>query len=111
VATKLVTADRAARLNRLLQFLRSAPQSRESLLRHLGLNVRGFYRDLETLHKLGIPIALSQQGYWLAVALQEALNRLPFPDPGLTFSEAVQLSKGRTGAHRKLKRVIARLSR
>jgi predicted DNA-binding transcriptional regulator YafY len=105
-AAKMVTADRAARLYRLLQLLGRRPQARASLLRRLHLNVRGFYRDLETLHKLGIAIEFGRRGYTLVTTPQEALGRLPFPDPGLTFAEALQLSRGRTAAHHKLKRLI-----
>src|SRR4051812_2838084 len=88
---KVVTADRAARLYRLLHFLARGPQPREALLRRFDLNVRGFYRDVETLQQLGIPITLAPRGYTLTVGLSQALARLPFPDPGLTFAEAQQL--------------------
>jgi hypothetical protein len=108
-AGKLVTPDRAARLYRLLQLLGRKPYAREVLLRRLRLNVRGFYRDLETLQKLGITIGLGPRGYALGLARDEALALLPFPDPGLTFAEAEQLAKGRTAAHRKLKQFIAQM--
>ena len=42
--------------------------------------------------------------------LAEALDLLPFPDPALTLSEALQLAKGRTTAHRKLKEQIAAIT-
>ena len=102
-------AERAARLYRLLQVLGRGPQSREALTRRFSLNVRGFYRDVETLQRLGIPITLGPRGYTLGIDLKEALGRLPFPDPGLTFAEAEQLAKGRTAAHRKLKELIGRI--
>jgi predicted DNA-binding transcriptional regulator YafY len=108
-AAKLVTPDRAARLYRLLRLLGRGPRTREVLIRRLRLNVRGFYRDLETLHKLGITITLAARGYTLVLELDEALALLPFPDPGLTFAEAEQLAKGRTAAHRKLKQLIAQM--
>jgi predicted DNA-binding transcriptional regulator YafY len=110
-ASKLVTPDRAARLYRLLQLLGRGSRSRGVLLRRLRLNVRGFYRDLETLQKLGIPVTLESRGYTLAQDLKDALARLPFPDPGLTFAEAEQLARGRTAAHRKLKQLIAQMTR
>jgi len=108
-ASKLVTPDRAARLYHLLQLLGRGPRGRDVLIRRLRLNVRGFYRDLETLQKLGIPITLTTRGYTLDLALNEALALLPFPDPGLTFAEAEQLAKGRTAAHRKLKQLITQM--
>ena len=108
-AGKLVTPDRAARLYRLLQLLGRGPRSRDVLLRRLRLNVRGFYRDLEMLQKLGIPISLGLRGYALEVDRSEALARLPFPDPCLTFAEAEQLARGRSAAHRKLKGLITQM--
>ena len=108
-AGKLVTPDRAARLYRLLKLLGRKPQARKDLTRNLRLNVRGFYRDLETLQRLGIPIRLGDEGYMLGLSRDEALALLPFPDPGLTFAEAEQLAKGRSAAHRKLKQFIAQM--
>ena len=53
--SKPVTADRAARLYRLLQLLSRGPQPRATLIRRLRLNIRGFYRDLDLLRKAGVP--------------------------------------------------------
>ena len=108
-ASRIVTTQRAARLYRLLQLLARGPQPRDVLTRRLGLNIRGFYRDLETLQHLGTPITLTSRGYRLTVRLNAALALLPFPDPGLTFAEALQLAKGRGSANRKLKLLIARM--
>ena len=49
---------------------------------------------------------LVRRRYALGVALKEVLERLPFPDPGLTLGEAMLLAKGRTAAHRKLKQQV-----
>ena len=49
-----ITVERFARVFRLLQFLRTGPKTRERLTRHLALDVRGFYRDLELLRAAGI---------------------------------------------------------
>lgn len=97
-----VTAERAARLFRLVRFLSSAPQTRANLLRRLGLNIRGFYRDLEALRAAGITIALDAGRYALADDPEIALDRLPFPDPGLTLGEARQLARGRGQANKKI---------
>ena len=102
---KAVTAERAARLYRLLQLL-GTPQTRESLTRRLRLDVRGFYRDLELLRASGIELPLLDGRYRLQVDVENAIARLPFPDPRLTLGEARQLAKGRTPAHRKLKEQI-----
>jgi hypothetical protein len=105
-ATKMVTAERAARLYRLLELLGQKPQTRDALQKRLRLDVRGFYRDLELLRSAGIDLPLIDKRYVLREPVDVVLGRLPFPDPHLTLSEAIQLAKGRTKAHRKLKEQI-----
>jgi predicted DNA-binding transcriptional regulator YafY len=102
-----VSAERAERLYRLLQFLGTGPQSRASVTRRFRLDVRGFYRDLKLLRAAGIAVPLRNQRYTLEESVATATSRLPFPDPHLTLGEATQLAKGRTRAHRKLKEQIA----
>jgi hypothetical protein len=104
---QLITAQRAARLCKLLRLLRDAPQTRPALARRLRLDVRGFYRDLEWLRKFGISVLMEDGRYCLAEEAERAIARLPFPDPQLTLGEAKQLAKGRTTAHRKLKEQLA----
>jgi predicted DNA-binding transcriptional regulator YafY len=101
-----VTAKRAARLYRLLKLIAAAPQKRSALTRRLGLDVRGFYRDLVVLRDCGIDLPLEAGRYVLALKVGDAVARLPFPDPHLTLAEATQLAKGRSPAHRKLKKQI-----
>jgi predicted DNA-binding transcriptional regulator YafY len=98
-----VTAERAARLYRLLNLLGHGAQTRSAFTRKLKLGVRGFYRDLEVLRDVGIAVDLVNGRYVLLENLGEAVERLPFPDPGLTLGEARMLAKGRSRAHRKLK--------
>jgi len=105
-ATKTVTPERAARLHKLLQLLGTGPQTRSVLMRRLSLDIRGFYRDLEVLRAAGIAVQLQNRRYVLEQDVDEAVARLPFPDPRLTLGEAKQLAKGRTRAHRKLKEQI-----
>ncbi len=102
IEVSTVTAERAARLYRLVRFLGAAPQTRAMLLRRLSLNIRGFYRDLEVLRSAGITITLENGRYALSDKPAEAIERLPFPDPGLTLGEARQLARGRGAAHRKI---------
>ena len=103
-----LTGQRAARLYRLLALLGEGPQTRQQVLRRLKLDVRGFYRDLEALRGLGIEVHTGDDNrYSLTVALDDALARLPFPDPGLNFRDVQQLAKGDTAAHRKLKQRIS----
>jgi hypothetical protein len=101
--SKPVTANRALRLYRLLKLLGEKPQTRAVVTRRLKLNLRGFYRDLDALRKLGLVVNLVEGRYALQGAFEGALHLLPLPDPGLTVGDALQLVKGRTAAHKKLK--------
>jgi predicted DNA-binding transcriptional regulator YafY len=107
-ATVTLTASRAARLYRLLTLLGAGPQTRAALLRRLKIDVRGFYRDLESLRALGIEVTASGDDpkYALAGELDDALEKLPFPDPGLNVRDALQLANGTTAAHRRLKQRV-----
>lgn len=102
-----LTAPRAARLYKLLTMLGEGAQTRRRLLSRLKLDIRGFYRDLEVLRGLGIEIvAGADNKYFLSNGLDDALSRLPFPDPGLNVRDALQLAKGETPAHRKLRQRV-----
>lgn len=103
-----LTASRAARLYRLLTLLGTGPQTRAALLRRLKIDVRGFYRDLESLRALGIDVTTGGDDtkYALAGELDDALAKLPFPDPGLNVRDALQLANGTTAAHRRLKQRV-----
>lgn len=106
-ATVALTAQRAARLYKLLTLLGDGPQTRRFLLTKLKLDIRGFYRDLEALRTLGIEIATGLDNkYVMSVELDEALARLPFPDPGLNVRDALQLCNGSSPAHRKLRQRV-----
>jgi hypothetical protein len=107
--SKAVTAERAARLYRLLKLLANGPQTRGILTRRLRLDVRGFYRDLELLRDAGIDLPLENRRYALYQPFTTAVNRLPFPDPHLTLGEAAQLARGRTASHRKLKAIMSQI--
>jgi hypothetical protein len=104
----ILTAPRAARLYRLLSVLGDGAQTRRVLLLRMKVDVRGFYRDLELLRELRIDIALGEDNrYSLPISLDECLARLPFPDPGLSVRDVLQLCNGSTAAHRKLKQSVA----
>jgi hypothetical protein len=108
VSAVSLTSLRAARLYRLLTLLGNGPQTRAFLLRRLKLDVRGFYRDLEAIRTLGIEVTTTgdETKYALDGALDDALAKLPFPDPGLNVRDALQLSVGSSAAHRKLKQRV-----
>jgi predicted DNA-binding transcriptional regulator YafY len=80
---------------------------RDALARKLGVDVRGFYRDLGVLRAAGIDVSLTRGGYRLNGDLDEALSRIPFPDPLLTLGEARLLAKGKSAAHRKLREQLS----
>jgi predicted DNA-binding transcriptional regulator YafY len=93
----------------MLHFLSAAVRSREWLIRQLELDVRGFYRDLEFLRGVGIPITLDGKGYRLDDGIDDAVARLPFPDPHLTLGEVRQLARGRSRIHLRLRNEIKQL--
>jgi hypothetical protein len=98
-----ITPERFRRLYRLLTLLGESPRTRALLIRRLRTDVRGFYRDLELLREHDIIVRLQEQRYHVAGELQASLERLPFPDPHLTYGEMQQLAKGRTAVHQKVR--------
>jgi len=103
---KPLTPERLQRLYRLLQLLGDKPLKRDTLESRLKVGMRKFYRDLEALRDLKIEVQLKNERYALAERFETALARLPFPDPGLTVAEAMQLSKGKGAAQKKLREKI-----
>lgn len=104
-----VTHERAGRLFRLLVLLGAGPQTRKTLTRRLRLGVRGFYRDLEVLRLVGIQVVLAQGKYTLQDDAVLAIERLPFPDPGLTLGDARVLARGRFGPHKKIREQLDKI--
>lgn len=105
--TPTLTASRVTRLFTFLNLVAGTPRMRSVILKKLKIDVRSFYRDLEVLRTLGIVVTTEGERHHLSTPLSDALARLPFPDPGLSFQEAMTLANGRTDAHKKLR---ARLS-
>jgi predicted DNA-binding transcriptional regulator YafY len=101
-----VTLERAVRLCRMIRIISGKGLTRSVLLKRLKLDVRGFYRDLETLGIIGVVIELKEGTYSLDGDLATAFQLMPLPDPQLTLGEAQQLSKGRSAAHRKLQALL-----
>lgn len=106
-----ITSERAGRLHRLLKSLADGPLSRISMLKKLKVGMRTFYRDLDLLRECGIVVNVESKGYVLEGSMNDALTCLPFPDPELTFGDAVSLAKGRTAAHAKLRQMIDDMTR
>jgi hypothetical protein len=104
---QVLTAIRIARLYKLLMLIADGPQPRQRLQTRLKIDMRGFYRDLEALRGLGIEIiAGSGSTYMLIENLDDALARMPFPDPGLNVRGVLNLARGTSPAHRKLRQRI-----
>ena len=101
-----MTGDRVERLLRLLRLLADERPTRDAVLKKLKQHLRGFYRDLDALRDAGIEIDQIAGRYELKRPLAEAIERLPFPDPNLTFGEARYLAKGRSSAHQKIKQQL-----
>lgn len=101
-----LTPDRVARLYRLVQLLGTGPKTRQALVRRLKVDTRGFYRDFEKMREFGVAMEMHDGRYVLMESVPQALARLPFPDPGLSVQEVLQLAVGRSAAHRKLRERI-----
>ena len=98
-----LSPERAGRLYRLLGAAEGAPQPRAALVKSLKVGLRTLYRDIELLRQLGVALETGDEGYELKQPFDDALALIPFPNPKLTFADAVQLQRGRTKAHRRLK--------
>lgn len=109
-SAKAVTVERAARLYRLLNLLATEPRTRSAVLQRLRIDIRTFYRDLELLRDCGIEVELIGRKYTLVGKARQLLDALPLPDPGLTLGEAKTLSKGRTAAHAKLRKLVKQIA-
>jgi predicted DNA-binding transcriptional regulator YafY len=92
-ATPTLTSARVARLYKMLNLLEGSTRARATLLKRLDLDLRSFYRDVESLRDLGIKVEVNADKYTLGMTITEALALLPFPDPGLSFADVLQLSK------------------
>jgi predicted DNA-binding transcriptional regulator YafY len=109
--SKSVSLERASRLYQLVKLLASGPKTRTVLLRRLHIDIRTFYRDMEVFRECRIAVRLDDRKYLLDEKVEQAIARLPFPDPNLTLGEAVQLAKGRSPVHRKLAKLVKQIVR
>jgi hypothetical protein len=103
---RAVTADRVARLYRLVSILSGRPVPRLVLLRRIGMNQRSFYRDIEFLRSIGIGVVAAESRYALELDFDAALARLPFPDPYLTLGQAILLARGKSSAHKAMQKRV-----
>jgi hypothetical protein len=106
---KAVSLERATRLYQLLRILASGSKVRAVLLKRLRIDIRTFYRDLEVLRDCRIAIVLNDKKYSLDEKPDDAVARLPFPDPNLNLGEVLQLAKGRGPIHKKLRDLLKQI--
>jgi predicted DNA-binding transcriptional regulator YafY len=106
--TSRISPGRSARLYKLLSMIAGSSRSRQVLMKRLKLDLRSFYRDIESLRALSIPIECHGDQYTLAMSLDEALNYLPFPDPEFSVREVLILSEGRGAVHQALREKVDR---
>jgi hypothetical protein len=102
-----ITLQRAARLHRLVRFLATSPRARSSILSDLRIGLRTFYRELELLKRCGVKIRHKNKLYDLVPTAAEALGRLPFPDPQLSFAEMAELAQCPCPAGQRLAELLA----
>lgn len=104
-----ISLARAARLYRLVSLLGREPRERDGILDALGIGLRTFYRELELLRRCGVKVRLAQKRYELLGTLEQAEERLPFPDPQLRFGEMTELAAGSGPAAQRLAGLLREL--
>lgn len=106
-----ITGERAGRLYKLLKLLASNSVPRTVILKRLRVGIRSFYRDVDLLRSCGVDIVVKESEYSLPGDLDTVLDRVPFPDPELSFAEILVLMKGRQTAHHKLRQLFGQVTR
>ena len=102
-----ITLQRAARLHRLVWFLAETPRTRDTILSHLSIGLRTFYRELELLKRCSVKVRHRNKQYTLMATAKQAEGRLPFPDPQLSFAEMAELAACPCDAGRRLADLLA----
>jgi predicted DNA-binding transcriptional regulator YafY len=106
-----LTPDRLTRLYKLLSHLDGHSRERSWLIKKLKMNnTRVFYRDVQSLRTLGIDIESNGDTYSLTGSFDDACDKLPFPDLGLSFAEVQTLSEGRSEVHKKLRSLLTTIT-
>jgi predicted DNA-binding transcriptional regulator YafY len=94
----------------MLRYLATGQRTRDEIMTQFGLDVRGFYRDMEKLRESGILITVREHCYSLTKPYSKIVGKLPIPDPQLTFREAKCLADGKSDAHKKLRHLLREIS-
>jgi hypothetical protein len=108
---RAITQDRFVRLVRLVRLLAEGRHGRRELIRRLGGDERGFYRDLTVLVQAGVKVRAprnkwSADLYALEGEAEVAIEGLPFPDPHLTLGEVRRLLRGHPILRDRLARLV-----
>ncbi len=82
------------------------PTSRDTLLDQLAIGLRTYYRELDLLKRCGIKVKRDGKNYHLSSTIPEAEERLPFPDPQLSFAEMAQLAAHPGDASKRLAEIL-----
>lgn len=101
-----ITLGRASRLHRLVTILVAGSTSRDVLLERLAIGLRTYYRELDLLKRCGIKVRRSGKDYHLTSTVAEAEERLPFPDPQLSFAEMAELAAHPGPASKRLAEIL-----
>lgn len=104
-----ISQDRASRLYRLLQILEAEPGTRRTLLKKLKVGMRTFYRDLDILRQWGIRVELDGKKYVLMSEGTPWLELLPFPDPELSFADAISLASLKSSGSKRIQTLLSSL--
>lgn len=101
-----ITLGRASRLHRLVRMLATGPAARDALLDQLAIGLRTYYRELDLLKRCGIKVKRDGKNYQLSSTIPEAEERLPFPDPQLSFAEMAELAAHPGAAAKRLAQIL-----
>ena len=105
-----ISRDRAARLFTLLKILEVEPANRRTLLKKLKVGMRTFYRDLDILRQWGIHVELDGRKYVLVAGGSPWIELLPFPDPELSFADAISLATAKSTGAKKIQALLGTLT-
>lgn len=104
-----ISRERAGRLFKMVKLMSENSVQRAQLIRKLKVGTRTCYRDIDFLRNRGVRLKNVSGGYGLGESLDEALYKIPFPDPELTFGDVLAVMRGRSGSHKRLQKLFSSL--
>lgn len=106
-----MTPSRASRIYKMVKLLTKGEVARTTLLSRLRVGVRTFYRDVNYLRASGVTLKAWNEKYVIEDKLRDILGKLAFPDPRLSFPEAMELAKGRGPGAKKVRALLDKVTR